>query len=128
MKNWLLKMLLNFGGKRLDGYKNQIGGIGLILTGIGAVVAALTGGIRLMFPTMTELPEMDMKTITETFVGGTVSMSLGFTALGIGHKMEKQKAAIIAQTQAILNQNNLMVAEVASERIKPQELKESPND
>lgn len=122
--NWILKMILNFGGKRLSGYKNQIGGIGLILTGIGAIITALTGGIRIMFPTITELPEMDMKTVIETFTGGTVSVSLGFATLGIGHKMEKQKAAIIEQTQAILTQNNLIVVRTN----KPKELTESPNE
>jgi hypothetical protein len=117
--NWILKMILNFGSKRLDGYKSQIGGIGFVLTGMGAMATAVTGGIRLMFPAMTQLPEMDVKTITETFTGGTISVSLGFTALGIGHKMEKQKTATIEQTQAILNQSNLIAN-------KPKELAESP--
>lgn len=82
MKNWLIGKILGFIGKKLDGYKTKIGGVGLILVGV-------TGIISQIFPDQ-GLPVVDL----ETAIG---SMAAGLAALGIGHKVEKAKAVIESQ-------------------------------
>lgn len=82
MKNWLIGKILAWAGKKLDGYKTKIGGVGLILVGV-------TGIIGQIFPDQ-GLPVMDL----ETAFG---AIAAGLAALGIGHKVEKAKAVIQAQ-------------------------------
>jgi hypothetical protein len=60
--------------RKLDGYKTYIGGVGMILT-------AITGLIGHYWPD-TGIPAMPIDSAWLTLSGG-------FTALGIGHKMEK---------------------------------------
>lgn len=60
--------------KLLDGYKTMIGGVGLIVLGV-------IGLIGHYWPDL-NLPAMDIDKAMTT-------MSLGFTALGIGGKIEK---------------------------------------
>jgi hypothetical protein len=83
MKDWIISKILAFIGKKLDGYKSKIGGVGLILTGI-------TGLIGLIFPDQ-GLPKMDFQTSA-----GFVSAGVG--AIGIAHKMQKSITAIHQQT------------------------------
>jgi DNA-binding protein YbaB len=70
-------------GKVLNGYKTKIGGGGAILLGI-------LGIIRLIFPDLTQLPDIGLE-------GSLLSLSGGFTALGIGGKLQKQTATIKGQ-------------------------------
>jgi len=79
MKNWLIGKLLAFIGKKLDGYKTKIGGVGLILVGI-------TGILGKVFPDQ-GLPETEL----DTSLG---AIAAGVAALGLGHKVEKAKAVI----------------------------------
>ncbi len=81
MKNWLVDKLLGFVGKKLDGYKTKIGGVGLILVGVVGVIAKL-------FPDQ-GLPEMDLD-------AAIASIAAGVAALGLGHKAEKTRAAVEA--------------------------------
>jgi len=74
MKNTLLSKLLGWIGKRLDGYKTIIGGVGLILTGCVGVIGH-------MFPD-SGLPAPEVDVIFGQF-------SVGFVALGLGGKAEK---------------------------------------
>lgn len=87
MENFILGKILALVGRKLDGYKTKIGGGASILTGIVGIVG-------IVFPGQ-GLPQMDIPTAM-LFISG------GMTALGIGGKLEKQKAAVIAQTEAIV--------------------------
>lgn len=77
-----MKWILGFIGKRLDGYKTKIGGVGLILSGI-------VGIINVMFPDTVPFPEMTIEAAI-TNIGG------GFAVLGIGGKLDKNTAAVEA--------------------------------
>ena len=100
---WILTKLLPILGSKLSGYKTKIGGVGLILTGISTCGVAITMGVRLVFPDQTQFPEGTLDTMLTTFGLGTTSISFGFGALGIGHKIQKQIDATNAQTVAIVN-------------------------
>jgi hypothetical protein len=78
--NWLPTKVLGFAGKKLDGYKTKIGGVGLILYG-------LIGAINIMFPGT--IPGVEL-TIDAT-IG---SLSGGFAIIGIGGKIDKNTAAV----------------------------------
>ncbi len=80
MKDFILIRLLRFIGKRLDGYKTKIGGVGFILVG-------LLGMLRIMFPDLSQLPDM-------TLEGCLASISAGITALGLAGKADKLKDAV----------------------------------
>jgi hypothetical protein len=88
MKNWLLGKLLGFAGKKLDGYKTKIGGVGLILVGIAGIIAKL-------FPDQ-NLPEMDLD-------AAIASIAAGVAALGLGHKAEKTRAAVEATMPPVVS-------------------------
>lgn len=79
MKYFLIGKLLRFIGRRFDGYKTIIGGVGLILTG-------LLGLLGQVYPDR-GLPQMEIGT-------ALVTLSSGMAALGLGGKAEKLKAAI----------------------------------
>lgn len=79
MKNWFITKILGFVGKKLDGYKTKIGGVGIILVGV-------TGIIGQIFPDQ-GLPAVDL----ETSIG---SIAAGLAALGIGHKVEKARTDV----------------------------------
>ncbi|MDD2319158.1 MAG: hypothetical protein PHO83_03810 [Geobacteraceae bacterium] len=79
MKNWLLNKVLGWIGKKLDGYKTKIGGVGLILIGAAGMIGRV-------FPDQ-GLPEMDVDS-------AVASIAAGVAALGLGHKAEKTRAAI----------------------------------
>lgn len=79
MKYFLIGKLLRFIGRRFDGYKTIIGGVGLILTG-------LLGLLGQVYPDL-GLPQMEIGT-------ALVTLSSGMAALGLGGKAEKLKAAI----------------------------------
>ena len=64
-------MNLNF----LSGYKTLIGGIGLIASGVGMILSAITW----------EPFQVNGEKITE----GVGIIGLGFAAFGLGHKTEK---------------------------------------
>lgn len=73
---FLFNLIFKNMARSLDGYKTTIGGIGLILVGV-------TGLIGHYYPDA-GLPDADM----ETSLG---YIAAGFTALGIGGKLEKAK-------------------------------------
>ncbi|MBI5075616.1 MAG: hypothetical protein HZB62_10695 [Nitrospirae bacterium] len=93
MLNKLIERILGGVGKRLDGYKTTIGGIGSILTGI-------VGIISILFPDQ-GFPSIGIEASVAFIVGG-------FSILGVGGKADKQKAAIVAQT-AVIKQQNVLV-------------------
>ncbi|MFA7098191.1 MAG: hypothetical protein WC383_17125 [Gammaproteobacteria bacterium] len=84
MGNIIIGKLLRFVGRRLDGYKTTIGGVGMILSG-------LAGLIGYMFPDQPDLPHMDIEQALLTISGG-------FAVLGLGGKAEKVKAAVSGNT------------------------------
>lgn len=80
MTEFIFLRILKFIGRKLDGYKTIIGGLGFMLTGI-------MGIIRIMFPDLTQFPDMS---IGEAIV----AISAGMTAIGLGAKVEKGVAEI----------------------------------
>lgn len=80
MKSWIISKLFGFVGKRLDGYKTVIGAVGLILVGVVGIVGRI-------FPDQ-GLPVMDVDS-------AFASIAAGVAALGIGHKAEKVRSAVI---------------------------------
>ena len=81
MKFFFLGKLLALLGRKTDGYKTKVGGVGLILTG-------LVGLLGHLYPDQ-GLPAMELESAITT-------VSAGFVALGLGGKAEKLKAAIEA--------------------------------
>ncbi len=79
MKDLILNFLFKFIGKKLDGYKTKIGGIVSILMGI-------LGIIGVIWPDLTTV-----HLSTETSLG---FIAAGFTALGLGGKLEKVKTIL----------------------------------
>jgi hypothetical protein len=79
MKNLFLGILFKFIGKKLDGYKTKIGGIVSILTGILGIIGNI-------WPDLTTV-----QLSTETSLG---FIAAGFTALGLGGKLEKVKGIL----------------------------------
>lgn len=75
MGNFFIGRLLRFIGRKFDGYKTTIGGIGLILSG-------LAGLLGYAFPDVESLPKSDIETVLTT-------VAAGFAALGLGGKIEK---------------------------------------
>ncbi len=80
MKSWLISRALKFISRKLDGHKTQIGGVGLILLGIAGIISNT-------FPEL-DLPMKADLDIYLTYLAG------GFTALGIGGKVEKNTKAV----------------------------------
>lgn len=76
MKNFILTQLLLWMGKKLDGHKTQIGGVGSILLGV-------LGIIGIMLP--------DVKVVDYSLEFSLGLIAAGFTALGLGGKLEKVK-------------------------------------
>lgn len=79
MKFIVDKVLGIFAPKYLDGYKTKIGGTGMILLGITALIGRY-------FPDY-GLPVMSFEDAWALIVGG-------FAVLGIGGKLDKQEAAL----------------------------------
>lgn len=77
MGNMIIGKLLRFTGRRLDGYKTTVGGIGMILSG-------LAGLLGYMFPETANLPQMEINDILSLITGG-------LAVIGIGGKIEKTK-------------------------------------
>jgi hypothetical protein len=88
MEDFIVTKILKFIGRKLNGYKTIIGGVGFILTGV-------LGMIRIMFPDQTQFPDM-------TFQAAAGSISAGVTAIGMGHKVVKMTDAAQQQTNAIV--------------------------
>ncbi len=78
---WFLNLIFKGVANKLNGYKTTIGAVGLILIGV-------TGLIGTYFPD-THIPAMDTDTALGYIAGG-------FTALGVGHKIEKNTSITIA--------------------------------
>lgn len=85
MKFFFLGKLLTYLGRKTDGYKTKVGGVGLILTG-------LVGLLGHLYPDQ-GLPQMELESVFAT-------VSAGFVALGLGGKAEKLKAALEAAPPA----------------------------
>ncbi len=104
MKNWFLGKFLAFIGRKFDGYKTKIGAGGGIVLGV-------LGLVKCMFPDqLPALPDIGV----EASLG---LISAGMAALGIGGKLEKQKAATIEQTTAIAAQTEAVKAVAAAPAI-----------
>jgi len=82
---WMKTRIIGFGlkllGRKLDGKKTVIGGIGLILLGVSGLVGV-------MYPDQ-GLPQMDLENSWTYIVAG-------FSVLGLGGKAEKLKSALTA--------------------------------
>lgn len=85
MKFFFLSKLLAFLGRKTDGYKTKVGGVGLILTG-------LVGLLGHLYPDQ-GLPTMELESVFTT-------ISAGFVAIGLGGKAEKLKAALESKADA----------------------------
>jgi len=85
MQNFLIGKLLRWIGKRLDGYRTVIGGVGMILSGI-------VGLLGYIFPDNPDLPKMDLDHILAVISGG-------FIAIGLGGKAEKVKNEIAVKSK-----------------------------
>jgi len=79
-----MMQILKYLGKKLDGYKTKIGGIGSILMGI-------LGIIGILFP--------DQKTVDLSLEASLAMIIGGFAALGIGGKLEKIKTVIDGESK-----------------------------
>lgn len=101
IKDFIIGKVLTIAGSKLDGYKTKIGGAGLILTGIGTVIVAITMALRLMFPDLTSFPEADVTTMLKTGGAGIASISIGFSTIGLGHKVDKNTVAVKAQVKTV---------------------------
>jgi hypothetical protein len=86
MGNLIIGKILRAIGRRFDGHKTTIGGVGMILTG-------LAGLIGYMFPDQPDLPRMDIEEALLTISGG-------FAVLGLGGKAEKVKGAVSGNNPA----------------------------
>jgi len=86
MGNIIIGKIIRAIGRRFDGYKTTIGGVGMILTG-------LAGLIGYMFPDQPDLPRMDIEEALLTISGG-------FAVVGLGGKAEKVKDAVSGNNQA----------------------------
>lgn len=95
--NWLLKRAIGWAGRRLDGYKTKIGGVGLILAGV-------VGAINLMFPeAVPGFPPMTLEGVIGN-IGG------GFAVLGIGGKLDKNTAAVeVSSVGTVIVENQTIV-------------------
>ena len=80
MGNFVIGRLLKWFGRKLNGYRTTLGGLGFILLG-------LAGGIGYAFNDIEGLPRMDIELIL-----GFVS--LGMAIIGGGGKQEKTKNEI----------------------------------
>ena len=85
--NWLLSKGLGFAGKKLDGYKTKIGGVGLIIFG-------LIGAINIMFPESVPGVDLTIEQVMGNITGGLV-------AIGIGGKLDKNTEAVKEQTNVV---------------------------
>lgn len=104
-----MKWILGFIGKRLDGYKTKIGGVGLILSGI-------VGAINLLFPDTVPYPEMSVEGVIANITGG-------FAVLGIGGKIDKNTAAVEAsgvtnESITIVNSEQTITSPELTEELK----------
>jgi hypothetical protein len=95
MGNFIIGKLLRWLGGRLDGYRTNIAGIGMILTGVAGLVGY-------MFPDIEGLPKMDVD-------AALMSISGGFGLIGIGGKLEKGKRATADEMAALRTQVQAMV-------------------
>ncbi|MBI5634876.1 MAG: hypothetical protein HZA15_15520 [Nitrospirae bacterium] len=115
MINKILERILGSVGKKFDGYKTTIGGVGSILSGI-------VGIISILFPDQ-GFPKIGIETSVAFIVGG-------FSVLGVGGKADKQKAAVVAQT-AVIRQQNVLVEKqneiLQATAIPPRPLATPPN-
>lgn len=84
MMKFLVELVLGRVASALDGYKTKIGGVGLILIGV-------VGLIGHYWPD-TGIKGMDIERALD-------SISLGIATLGLGHKAEKAKQAILESRQ-----------------------------
>ncbi len=60
----------------MSGWKTKAGGIGMILTGAGAILASVSGADGFSY---------------ESIQGGIGMITAGLAVLGIGHKIEKSR-------------------------------------
>jgi hypothetical protein len=90
IKESIVKRVLQYSGKKMDGKKTYFGGAGKILTGIGLFISAAIGIIGIMFPDL-NLPKMSVEEIFTILASGAYAFSSGLSSIGIGHKIEKQK-------------------------------------
>lgn len=112
MKNFILGRIILAIGAALSGYKMYAAGAGFILTGLSALIVAAQQALALFFPDPQNPSTMDIHTIQVTFGGGMLAISTGLKTIGQAHKMEKQTAAVVAQTIAIQATTKIPEADV----------------
>jgi len=81
--NWIITKGVRWVGSLFDGYKTKIGGAGLILTGIVAAINLIWPGA------VPGMPDMDIDQIIGSITGGLI-------AIGLGSKIDKNTAAVLA--------------------------------
>lgn len=90
MKNFLLKKLLGFAGRKMDGKKTYAGAIGKILTGVATCCSGLLGLLGNIFPDQ-GLPYVEPEYAYTLLATGAYAVFSGLQGVGIGHKLEKAK-------------------------------------
>ena len=109
MKDFFLTKILQYFGRKFDGYKTYAGAAGKALTGLGTLITGVLGVLGVMFPDQ-GLPKMDINTAFVAIGGGAFAISSGLASYGIGKKLDKatdQRTAIAAvQAGAINNVQN----------------------
>jgi hypothetical protein len=78
-----MKRFLGFVASKLDGHKTKIGGMGLIMLGLAGIISHT-------FPSL----DLPLKADLEIYL---TYLASGFTAIGIGGKLEKNTKAVIAR-------------------------------
>jgi hypothetical protein len=93
MNRFVFKVVEMFAPKLLDGYKTKVGAVGMILLGLVLCLYSVVGMIGGLFPDQ-GLPTMTLDEGFTLLAIGWGIVTVGYTALGIGGKMDKQTAAL----------------------------------
>ena len=93
MKAFIINRAAHYLGRKLDGHKTRIAGIGTMLAGL---VMALNGVLQLIGSIY---PDMGFEGTTpaeaiETITLGLLGLGGGFGVVGVGHKLEKEAELI----------------------------------
>ena len=93
MKNFLFNRAAHYAGRKLDGHKTKIGGVGTIIAGL---MMTLNGALQLIgslypdlgFEGTTPAAALEVMTLGIAGIGG------GIGIIGLGHKEEKNAELI----------------------------------
>ena len=110
MKDFFLTKILQYFGRKCDGYKTYAGAAGKALTGLGTLITGVLGVLGVMFPDQPNLPKMDINAAFGLIGAGAFAISSGLASYGVGKKLDKasdQRTAIAAvQSQETSNVQN----------------------